>query len=109
METKAAVVFETSGDYQMEQLHISDPNDNEVLVRIVSVGICHTDLAARDGHLPIPPPPSVFGHEGAGIVEKDLSFASLPFPNLLWPTNGIPLRFGKIFLLKFWDHWVVGL
>jgi aryl-alcohol dehydrogenase len=39
------------------------------LVRIVATGICHTDLAARDQHLPIPLP-SVLGHEGAGVVEK---------------------------------------
>jgi aryl-alcohol dehydrogenase len=70
MEIKAAVVFETSGDFSIEQLDLSDPNDDEVLVRIVGTGICHTDLAARDGHLPIPPPPSVFGHEGAGVVEN---------------------------------------
>jgi aryl-alcohol dehydrogenase len=70
MEIKAAVVFETGGDFRIEQLEISEPNDDEVLVRIVGVGICHTDLGARDGHLPIPPPPSVFGHEGAGVVEK---------------------------------------
>ena len=69
METKAAVVFESSGEFSIEQLQISDPNDDEVLVRIVGVGICHTDLAARDMHLPIPAPPSVFGHEGAGVVE----------------------------------------
>jgi aryl-alcohol dehydrogenase len=73
MEIKAAVVFEQSGDFKIESLEISEPNDDEVLVRIVGVGICHTDLAARDLHLPIPPTrtlPSVFGHEGAGIVEK---------------------------------------
>lgn len=70
MEIKAAVVFETSGPFQIEKLSLSEPNDDEVLVRIVAVGICHTDLAGRDSHLPIPPPPSVFGHEGAGIVEK---------------------------------------
>jgi aryl-alcohol dehydrogenase len=70
MEIKAAVVFEQSGDFSIEQLELSEPNDDEVLVRIVGVGICHTDLGARDGHLPIPPPPSVFGHEGAGIIEK---------------------------------------
>jgi aryl-alcohol dehydrogenase len=70
MEIKAAVVFERSGAFQIEQLELSDPNDDEVLVRIVGVGICGTDLGARDGHLPIPPPPSVFGHEGAGVVEK---------------------------------------
>jgi len=70
MEIKAAVVFETGGDFSIEQLEISDPNDDEVLVRIVGAGICGTDLGALHGHLPIPPPPSVFGHEGAGIVEK---------------------------------------
>jgi aryl-alcohol dehydrogenase len=70
MKIKAAVIFEQAGDFSLEQLELSEPNDDEVLVRIVGAGICHTDLGARDGHLPIPPPPSVFGHEGAGIVEK---------------------------------------
>ena len=70
MEIRAAVVFETGGDFRIEQLELCDPNDDEVLVRIVGAGICHTDLAGRDGHLPIPPPPSVFGHEGAGVAEK---------------------------------------
>ena len=70
MRIKAAVIYETSGSFNIEQLELGDPKDDEVLVRIVGVGICHTDLGARDGHLPIPPPPSVFGHEGAGIVEK---------------------------------------
>jgi aryl-alcohol dehydrogenase len=70
MEMRAAVVFERSGPFRFEQLALDEPRDDEVLVRIAAVGICHTDLAGRDGHLPIPPPPSVFGHEGAGVVEK---------------------------------------
>jgi aryl-alcohol dehydrogenase len=70
MKIKAAVVYEKSGDFSIEELAISNPNDDEILVRIVASGICHTDLAARNGYLAIPPPPSVFGHEGAGIVEK---------------------------------------
>jgi aryl-alcohol dehydrogenase len=70
MKSKAAVIYETSGSFNIEQLELCDPNDDEVLVRIVGVGICGTDIGARDGHLPIPPPPSVFGHEGAGVVEK---------------------------------------
>ena len=70
MEIKAAVVWEPAGEFSIEALELSDPNDDEVLVRMVGAGICHTDLAGRDMHLPIPPPPSVFGHEGAGVVEK---------------------------------------
>ena len=70
MKIKAAVISETGGDFNIEQLELCEPNADEVLVRIVGVGICHTDLAARAGYLPIPSPPSVFGHEGAGVVEK---------------------------------------
>ncbi|MGD9239667.1 MAG: NAD(P)-dependent alcohol dehydrogenase [Desulfobacterales bacterium] len=72
MDIKAAVVFEKSGEFSIEQLQISDPNDDEVLVRIVGTGVCHTDLAGREQYLPIPPErafPAVFGHEGAGVVE----------------------------------------
>jgi aryl-alcohol dehydrogenase len=72
MEIKAAVVFEKSGKFKIEQLEMSAPNDDEVLVRIVATGICHTDLAGREQYLPIPPArafPAVFGHEGAGVVE----------------------------------------
>lgn len=70
MRIKAAVVSQPCGDFAIEPLELSDPNEDEVLVRIVAAGICHTDLGARDMHLPIPPPPSVFGHEGAGVVER---------------------------------------
>lgn len=70
MKIKAAVVWEKSGPFKIEEIELDEPRDDEVLVRIVGSGVCGTDLGARDGHLPIPPPPSVFGHEGAGIVEK---------------------------------------
>ena len=69
MEIKAAVTLEKSAEFQIMPLQLSDPNDDEILVRITAVGICHTDLAARDQHIPFPLP-SVLGHEGAGIVEK---------------------------------------
>ena len=70
MKINAAVIREKSGPFLLEEIELDEPRENEVLVRIVGTGLCHTDLGARDGHLPIPPPPSVFGHEGAGVVEK---------------------------------------
>ncbi len=69
MEIKAAVTFEKSAEFKIEKVQLSEPRDDEILVRIVGAGICHTDLAARDQHLPIPLP-SVLGHEGAGVVER---------------------------------------
>jgi aryl-alcohol dehydrogenase len=44
------------------------PKDDEVLIKIVASGVCHTDLEAIKGSGS--PFPAVFGHEGAGIVEK---------------------------------------
>jgi len=69
MQATAAVVRERSGTFRLEELSLADPRDDEVLVRIVGVGICHTDLAARDQHIPVPLP-AVLGHEGAGVVEQ---------------------------------------
>lgn len=48
---------------------LDEPRDHEVLVRIVAVGVCHTDLGVAAGYLPSLPFPAVLGHEGAGIVE----------------------------------------
>jgi aryl-alcohol dehydrogenase len=52
-----------------EQLTIDEPGPTEILVKIEGSGVCHTDLAARDQHIQTPLP-AVFGHEGAGVVEK---------------------------------------
>jgi len=69
MKIKAAVVRQKSGPFVMEEIELDEPRDDEVIVRIVASGLCHTDLVARDQYLPIPLP-GVFGHEGAGVVEK---------------------------------------
>lgn len=69
MKIQAAVVREKSGPFQIAELDLADPKDDEVLVRIAGVGICHTDLVCRDQYFPVPLP-CVFGHEGSGIVEE---------------------------------------
>jgi aryl-alcohol dehydrogenase len=57
--------------FKIEEIRFDEPSDDEVLVRLVSSGVCRTDLEARGGHLPIPEPPGVCGHEGAGVVERN--------------------------------------
>jgi len=69
MEITAAVVREARQPFAIEQARIVEPLGDEVLVRIVGVGLCHTDLIARDQTLPYPLP-AVLGHEGSGIVER---------------------------------------
>ena len=68
MDVIAAVVREHAAPFTIEDVRLDDPQSDEILVRVVAVGICHTDLAVQRGHIPVPLP-AVLGHEGAGIVE----------------------------------------
>jgi aryl-alcohol dehydrogenase len=65
---KAAIVREKGAEFVMENVTIGQPNDDEVLVRVVACGVCHTDMVVRDQLLPMPLP-AILGHEGAGVVE----------------------------------------
>ncbi|MFD0311012.1 NAD(P)-dependent alcohol dehydrogenase [Streptomyces sp. NPDC127119] len=67
METTAAVAREIGGPFSLESVTLADPAADEIVVEIAGVGLCHTDLAAKDGHLPFPLP-GVLGHEGSGVV-----------------------------------------
>jgi aryl-alcohol dehydrogenase len=69
MEVTAAVVRERGGSFQVERVELAGPEAGEVLVRVAASGICQTDVHARDGYFPTPFP-AVYGHEGAGIVER---------------------------------------
>jgi aryl-alcohol dehydrogenase len=53
----------------IEDLDLEQPRADEVLIRIVATGICHTDLYCHAGHGVPVPRPIVLGHEGAGVVE----------------------------------------
>jgi aryl-alcohol dehydrogenase len=69
MKILAAVARAIHGNFTVEQVELDEPRADEVLVRMVATGICHTDLAIIEQIMPIPVP-IVLGHEGAGIVEK---------------------------------------
>jgi len=69
MKTTVAVVNEKGGDFSLEELELEGPRDDEVLVRIVATGICHTDIHLKDTLPDEMGWPRVFGHEGAGVVE----------------------------------------
>lgn len=69
LDITAAVVAGPGRPFELRQLVLEPPRPDEVLVRIAGVGICHTDLVAQAGGLPLALP-AVLGHEGAGIVER---------------------------------------
>lgn len=67
MEMKAGVINEPGGAIQFETVEIDDLGENEILVRIVASGICHTDLTQQKNAFNYP---ILLGHEGSGIVER---------------------------------------
>lgn len=69
MVTMAAAVlegFETP--LVIREVTVDDPAPDEVLIRTVASGVCHTDRTMQFGANPLPLP-LVLGHEAAGVVE----------------------------------------
>lgn len=67
---RAAVLRDFSLGIELEDLPIPEPKPNQVLVRILASGICHTDLHAIHGSWDRKPVlPLIPGHEGVGIIE----------------------------------------
>jgi aryl-alcohol dehydrogenase len=67
MDIRAAVVRAPNTPFLIEPVLLDAPRDDEVLVKLVGTGVCHTDVAIVEQILPLPMP-LVLGHEGAGIV-----------------------------------------
>jgi aryl-alcohol dehydrogenase len=64
---QAAVLRRNGGQLRIESLELEGPREDEVLVRLVASGICHTDISFCEDW---DEPPVVLGHEGAGVVEE---------------------------------------
>ncbi|RYY25359.1 MAG: NAD(P)-dependent alcohol dehydrogenase [Sphingomonadales bacterium] len=69
MQCQAAITSDRAGrPFECRTVTLDEPRDDEILVRVTGVGICHSDLTfhtmvASHG-------PHLLGHEGAGIVER---------------------------------------
>lgn len=48
MKIMAAVTHSKGQPFSLEEVTLSGPATNEVLIRIVATGVCHTDAVARD-------------------------------------------------------------
>src|SRR5688500_7594798 len=69
MRTTVAIVNGQGAAFTFAEVDLDEPRDDEVLVRIVATGLCHTVLSLR-ASLAAEMFPRVFGHEGAGVVEQ---------------------------------------
>lgn len=64
MKISKAAVAKGDGTYSIEELNVAAPQGDEVLVKMMAAGICHTDWDSLNWGKPI-----VMGHEGSGIVK----------------------------------------
>ncbi|MGH2934904.1 MAG: alcohol dehydrogenase AdhP [Gaiellaceae bacterium] len=65
----AAVVHSFEEPLSIDEQPIPAPGHGEIVVKIETCGLCHTDIHAAHGDWPIKPsPPFTPGHEGVGIV-----------------------------------------
>lgn len=96
MSYKAAVAHELGGKLQIDEREVPKPGPGQVLVKLVSSGVCHTDLHAVEGDWPVKPTiPLVPGHEGVGRVEAvgegvtDMKVGDLVGNAWLWSACGV--------------------
>ncbi|WP_158861659.1 NAD(P)-dependent alcohol dehydrogenase [Leifsonia sp. AG29] len=66
---RAAVLRATDRPFEIEEIHLGELRPDEVLVRVVASGMCHTDLIMRNPALAAGFRPIILGHEGSGVVE----------------------------------------
>ena len=68
---KAAVVHGFGEPLKIEEVPTPEPGEGEIVVKIETSGLCHTDIHAAHGDWPVKPKlPLIPGHEGVGIVQS---------------------------------------
>ena len=70
MQTRGAIIRQAPGKYEVVDLEIDDPQENEIQVQMVASGLCHSDDHMATGDMKPGIYPFAGGHEGAGIVTK---------------------------------------
>jgi len=68
---KAAIVEEFGKPLVLKEVPVPEPGFGQVLIKVITSGVCHTDLHVRDADWHVKPMlPVIPGHEGAGVVVK---------------------------------------
>lgn len=66
---KAAVIHGFGQPLYIEEMPVKEPGENQILVKVIACGVCHTDLHACQGDWPSKPKmPLIPGHEAIGYI-----------------------------------------
>lgn len=68
MKTRAALLRELPGNFEIEEVELESPRTGEVMVKLAASGMCHSDLSIARGTHPSGHLPMIGGHEGAGTI-----------------------------------------
>jgi alcohol dehydrogenase (nicotinoprotein) len=68
MMTRAAICREPGAPWEIADIELDEPKANEVRVKFMAAGLCHSDDHIQKGAAPMRMP-AVGGHEGAGIID----------------------------------------
>jgi S-(hydroxymethyl)glutathione dehydrogenase/alcohol dehydrogenase len=66
-QARAVIARAHGAPVSVESIWVDPPRAGEVMIKMSACGVCHSDLSAANGVIPLPPP-VVLGHEGAGTV-----------------------------------------
>lgn len=69
MQTRAALLRQVPGEWEVYDVELDEPREHEVLVRMGAAGLCHSDDHFATGDIPVGHLPFCGGHEGAGVIE----------------------------------------
>lgn len=70
MKTRAAVAWEANRPLEIEEIDLDGPKEGEILIRIVTTSLRHTEMFTLSGADPEGLFPAVLGHDAVGIVEE---------------------------------------
>jgi NDMA-dependent alcohol dehydrogenase len=70
IKSRASVVRQAPGKYETVTVDVDDPQQDEIRVKMVATGLCHSDDHIATGDMPVGTYPFAGGHEGGGVVES---------------------------------------
>jgi aryl-alcohol dehydrogenase len=66
MKVQAAVHFGRNLELAIQELDLEEPRSDEVLIKTVACGVCHTDIWVQENYTHA----MVLGHEASGVIER---------------------------------------
>ncbi len=70
MKATGALLRGKGQQWEIATIDVDDPRQNELLIRVVASGLCHSDDHYVTGDFPSEIWPICAGHEGSGVVER---------------------------------------